>query len=290
MKYTATDPSGAPAPGAPAPTAATLPAVLAPGTRLAVASVRRMGIATGATSTPTPVRVGVQRRTGDQQRTAERINEQVRSETLQNLHAFCTRLNVDALDSAALHVVLLLFSRQFQVLDTGHAMPEAFAPKLAQVDWDAVHKQRKQSSFSTIHDWSSTMLYLETNPDAPCPRACASATKLIAAMQSAGFDALYGTATPLLVQCLLHISPVLAPQEKMLERLFALHARRQGLVPVHDLELRCLKLLTHYNNALPDAATQQVGLIFVNTVETPVTDAKFVQLSNVCTNSAKMAE
>tara|TARA_B110001450_G_scaffold252554_1_gene274523 strand:- start:3788 stop:5260 length:1473 start_codon:yes stop_codon:yes gene_type:complete len=237
--------------------------LLVPGQSLSMNLPRRIGSSSRAvTSAKAPVRVGVQRSAA---RTSERINEQVRSETMQNFHNLCTRLNIDPLDHASIHAALILFSRAFSKLGPEdpvmQKMPDAIARLMAHVDWPVVEKLRQKPPFTTIHDWSSLILYLAVSSDSTDLRSSASAKNVLAAMDQSGIAAMYGTGTSLVLHVLLHMAVAPTPQEKMLERLFAQHARSQGLPPPHDLELRCLKLLTHCNNTLPDPLALQADLL-----------------------------
>ena len=245
--------------------------------RLVVGSSRRIGNASQRTAIVGGRGAGsVGVSGGSVPMSADRVNQQVQSETLHNFRNFCTRLNVDPLDAASVHAALILFSRAFSTLQGSEVveltgLPESIANVFKHMDWDALCPMRDNPAFHTIHDWSSLIMYLETSgQDADEQRLLAQImdTPLVQntkrAIEKSGIGELYSIDnTRLLILTVLHLVVSPTPQEKMLERLFSKHARSMSLAPPHDLELRCLRLVTHFNNTLPEPAKQKSGLLMV---------------------------
>ena len=209
--------------------------------------------------------LGVARRAQDDSRSSAVIAEQMRTHTLQNFRRFCAAINVDPLNQAAVQLAVILMSRQFRSLEEGSGGGETlahFGDEAHKVDWAGVARMRQLCSVATIHDWSSLLHYLELAESTASFKTPAeqSLAALTAALQHAGLE--FACTVPgLRERCLMHLSMQPTPQEKMLERLFVQHARAHEMAPPHDLEMRSLRVVTHYNNNAPPQSTQQADLV-----------------------------
>jgi hypothetical protein len=211
--------------------------------------------------------LGVARSSGADERSGSLIADQMRFQTLHNFRSMCRVLNLDPLNNAALQLCVLLMSRQFRALDDD-AESKAVLDELGEdgrnVDWSGVQRLREKTLMNTMHDWSLMLHYLELAPcEGPAQESelQEQAIKAIkASMKHAGLE--FACNAPTLMQrALLHMSVHGLQQEKMLEQLFVQYARSQEQVPAHDLEVRCLRMVTHYSNNAQGPEVEQQRLL-----------------------------
>lgn len=223
----------------------------------------RVGVAMGAKRGHASL--GVARGRVHEQRSGAVIADQIRLQTLHNFRSLCCVVNLDPLNHASLQLCVLLFSRQFRWLTgAGCDALAAFGAEAHNIDWEGVARARQQCSMATIHDWSSIMHYLEAageraRDDEAHRHADAAHKAVVAAMQHAGLD-FACTAPGMPELCHLHMSVAGLPQEKMLERVFVQYARQADMTPAHDLEVRCLRMATFYNNNMQSPEAEQKQL------------------------------
>ena len=209
--------------------------------------------------------LGVARGRVQEQRSGAVIADQIRLQTLHNFRSLCCVVNLDPLNHASVQLCILLFSRQFRWLSGAESSAlAAFGEEAQNIDWDGVVRAREQCCMATIHDWSSIIHYLEESSDdgtrdSEERHADAAHKAVVAAMRHAGLD--FACTAPGMPQlCHLHMSIAGIPQEKMLERAFVQYARRCDMTPAHDLEVRCLRMATFYNNNLQSPESEQQQL------------------------------
>lgn len=230
----------------------------------------RVGVAMGAKRGHASL--GVARGRVHEQRSGAVIADQIRLQTLHNFRSLCCVVNLDPLNHASLQLCVLLFSRQFRWLTgAGCDALAAFGAEAHNIDWEGVARARQQCSMATIHDWSSIMHYLERADEArelgghgEGAGSQGSRDELLksvaAAMRHAGLE-FACTAPGMPELCALHMCLSGQPQEKMLERAFVHYARRTDTTPAHDLEVRCLRMATFFNNNMLSPEVEQERLL-----------------------------
>lgn len=214
---------------------------------------------------------GVARGRGQEQRSGAAIADQMRSQTLHNFRSLCRVVNLDPLNHASVQLCVLLFSRQFRWLQADADALALFGEEARNIDWEGVSRARQHSVMATIHDWSSIMHYLERADEArelgghgEGAGSQGSRDELLksvaAAMRHAGLE-FACTAPGMPELCALHMCLSGQPQEKMLERAFVHYARRTDTTPAHDLEVRCLRMATFFNNNMLSPEVEQERLL-----------------------------
>ena len=190
----------------------------------------------------------------NEERTAQIINERVRMDTLKRFTSLCRQLNLEPLCSNTLHILTLMFSRSLCTISPEAAQEciRLFAPDVVQqINWEIYPELIRNSNFNTIHDWVSLFHYFEINTDIDLVALHNNALikRIIAALNHTGMDKLLTTKTDFIISIALHICNYLTPQDKMLERAFISHAKKEGFQAPQDIELKCLKILSHFNDS-----------------------------------------
>ena len=207
-------------------------------------------------NSPTPLKtttLGVQNHRGED-RTAQIINERVRMDSLSRFTSLCRHLNLEPLQSDTIHVIILLFSKQLCTISDENikeVISDFATEASSHLNWDVYPSLVKNSNFNTIHDWVTLVNFLELNDNIDLVEFGNNSLikRITAAFIHAGMDKALCTQHEFMVMVLLHITNHLTPQDKMLERVLIAKLKRDGSQPPSDLELRCLKILSHFNDS-----------------------------------------
>lgn len=218
----------------------------------------------------------------------QQIKEFVHKNTLLKFALMCRKLNIDPMSQYSIQAILMIFGKIKEKKMLLDHFCEVVPDTGIHVDWEKIYDgsgkfdlsirddadndslgehAQVHNLFYAMTDWIIMINYLEIqtgNTHEENLQRDRNMQRMTQSLMHAGLNQHFDITTALAAKCLLYIMPGTLSGSKMLERLFV-SMMREDEQHCRDLEFKCLRALSHFNDMQVDEEASMLTTIALMT-------------------------